>query len=392
MPKSTYRFTQTFIMGLKPNGTDYRVWDDTVANLNVRISKRGVKTFYFCYRNEDGKQRWPKIGRATAMTVDQARKIARELQTEVDQGRDPLAERQRVRDEPTMTDLWEAYFNQHALPKKKASSVKEDERLWRLHVAPRFATTKVKAISLAMLRKMHADMSETPGAANRTLALLSTMMSFAVDAEWVDNNPCPRIKRYPEEAKERFLTDAEAKRLWAALDTDRDQCAATIIKTLLLTGARKGEVLSMRWQDLCLDGPDPTWTIAVGKQKSERAKRRVFVRPLDHSVAAMLREWRSAQRTPSVTWVFPSERKRGSHRTCFKYAWNRIRQSAGLADVRVHDLRHSFASFAINSGVSLAAVGGALGHKDLRTTQRYAHLTDKSIRDAASAVSHCLRS
>lgn len=391
MPNNNQRLTNTLVAKLPATGKDYRVWDTHTKNLNVRIFPSGAKTYFFCYRNSERKLRWPKIGCANAMPIDRARKIARELQIAVDQGRDPMQDRQSLRDEPSMTDLWEAYLNQHARPKKKASSVREDERLWRLHLAPRFATTKVKSLSLAALRKMHADMSGTPGAANRTLALLSTMMSFAVDAEWVDNNPCPRIQRYPEEAKERFLTDAEAKRLWAALDTDRDQCAATIIKTLLLTGARKSEVLAMRWQDVSLDGPAPSWTLQVGEQKSERTKRRVFVRPLDQSVASILREWRSAQRTPSLTWVFPSERKRDSHRTCFKYAWNRIRCSVALEDVRVHDLRHSFASFAVNAGETLAAIGGALGHKDLRTTQRYAHLTDKTVRSVVNAVSNALK-
>ncbi|WP_417493166.1 tyrosine-type recombinase/integrase [Maricaulis sp.] len=286
-----------------------------------------------------------------------------------------------------MQTLWEAYLDQHARPKKKASSVEQDERLWRLHLAPRFADQKIEAVSLATIRKFHADMKGTPGSANRALALLSKMMSFAVDNEWRSDNPCPRVQRYPERKMERYLTDSETKKLWTVLDADEDQCAATIIKVLLLTGARRNEVLTMQWSDLDLAPTAAKWTLRAGRQKGERAVHRDMVRPLDPLVADLLLAWKRSQTVPSLRWVFPSERKLGSHRTCFKYAWKRIRKAAGIEDVRVHDLRHSFASFAVNSGASLEAIGAALGHKDVRTTQRYAHLTDRTVRAVVNAVS-----
>lgn len=386
------RFNNAAIDGLRATGSDYRVWDTHMPNLNVRVSAKGVKTYYYCYRNSDGRQRWPKIGRANALTVDQARRIARDVQAKVDQGIDPLEEGRKRDEEPTMQTLWDTYLEQHARPKKKASSVKEDERLWRLHLARRFADKKVKKLDIASIRKMHADMRSTPGAANRACALLSKMMSFAVDNEWRADNPCLRVQRYPEKAMERFLTGGETKALWQALAEDDDQCAATIIKVLLLTGARKGEVLKMRWSDLDLASPDPSWTLRAGQQKGERALQSDMVRPLDPVVADLLSEWRRQQAVPSMHWVFPSERKQGAHRTCFKYAWTRIRKTVGIEDVRVHDLRHSFASFAVNSGASLEAIGAALGHKDVRTTKRYAHVSDQSMRGVVSAVSRAIES
>lgn len=387
MSRTSQRLNNSLVEKLPTTGKDYRVWDTHTPNLNVRVSPNGVKTFYFCYRNSEGRQCWPKIGRACATTVDEARKIAREYQAKVDRGVDPIAEQRKADATPTMLTLWETYLEQHAHPKKKKRSVEEDERLWRLHLAPRFSKQKVEAVSLSAIRKFHADMKETPGAANRALALLSMMMSFAVDNEWRADNPCPRVERYPENKMERYLTNSETQALWAGLDADEDQCAATIIKVLLLTGARKNEVLTMQWTDLDLSSSHPTWTLRAGNQKGERSVRSDMVRPLDPMVVAILQDWKQSQSVPSLRWVFPSDRKAGSHRTCFKYAWTRIRKAVGIEDVRVHDLRHSFASFAVNSGASLEAIGAALGHKDVRTTQRYAHLTDQTVRGVVSAVS-----
>lgn len=387
MTKTNHRFNNTFIEGLKADGTDHRVWDTHTTNLNVRVSANGVKTYYSCYRNSSGTQRWPRIGRASAFTVDQARKIARDIQNMVDQGRDPVEEARETISAPTMNELWQDYLHQHARPKKKATSAAADERLWQLHLSHRFAAMKVEAVSISSIRKMHAGMRETPGAANRALALLSMMMSFAIQNDWRVDNPCKKVQRYPEHKKERYLSDTEISSLWTALESDSDKCAVTMITLLLLTGARRGEVMNMRWEDLSLSSDAPSWTLRAGQQKSERASIRDFVRPLDPAVAAILTEWKQSQHVASLHWVFPSDRKQGSPRTCFKYAWNRIRRAAGIEDVRVHDLRHSYASIAINAGASLEAIGATLGHKDVRTTLRYAHLKDATLRSVTGLVS-----
>jgi len=387
MTKSSISLTQTSVAKLPITGKDYRVFDTKVPMMNVRVSKKGVKTFYFCYRDQTRRQKWYRIGRADSITVEQARIIARRVQAEVDQGADPLAERHSSRTEPLMSDLWDAYLTQHAMPMKKPSSVREDERLWRLHIAPAFANEPVRSLSLAAIRKLHADMRSTPGAANRMRALLSKMFSFAIDNEWRASNPCSGVKRYPENRKERFLSQLEASRLWDVLENDHDQCAATIIMLLLLTGARRGEVLSMEWSDLNLLHAAPSWTLRRGEQKGERGRRSDFVRPLGVEAVHILNRWRHRQVVPSLQWVFPSDRKADAHRSELKFAWNRIRNAANIEDVRIHDLRHSYASFAINAGEPLESIGATLGHKDLRTTQRYAHLIDETKRATVEAVS-----
>ncbi|WP_271223794.1 hypothetical protein, partial [Streptosporangium carneum] len=176
-----------------------------------------------------------------------------------------------------MADLWDAYLEQHAKPNKKPRSIAEDERLWRMHLSPRFAKEKVANVGVAEVRTMMSKMRDTPGAANRSFALLSMMFTFAIQNEWREINPCRAVKKYPENQIERYLSAEEAERLLASCDADENQTAARIVEFLVLTGARKSEVFSMEWQHLQgLSSDTPTWLIPSGQQKGERLKRKVF--------------------------------------------------------------------------------------------------------------------
>ena len=380
------KLTNSNVRTLATTGQDYKVWDTEVSGLHVRVTKAGSKSFAFFYRTADGRQRSTRIGKTT-MTVTEARERARALRVQVDQGEDPSQERKGRLTAPTMADLWEAYLEQHAKPNKKPRSVAEDERLWRLHLSPRFAKDKVANVSVAEVRTMMSKMRETPGAANRSLALLSMMFTFAIQNEWRETNPCRAIKKYPENQVERYLSTNETEQLLTSCDADDHRTAARIIEFLILTGARKNEVFSMEWRQLeGLSSDTPTWVIDAGHQKGERRIRKVFRRQLSPEAADLLRRWKGECPTPSVRYVFPSPRKPEKAVTCINTAWERIRLRANLSDVRIHDLRHSFASFAVNNGAPLYSVGEALGHKDVKTTQRYAHLTDETVRGVASGV------
>jgi integrase len=385
--KRKERLNNTLVDNLQATGSDYRVWDTVTSNLNVRVTPAGAKTYYLFYRNSDRLARWLKLGKPPAMSVEQARQLARSHQFQIDLQHDPFAEREdRLRD-PDMTKLWAAYLDQHALPKKGIRSIEEDKRLWRLHIAPTLGRAKVRSVSVADIRSLHAGMRHKHGAANRMRSLLSKMMNLAIENEWRDSNPCRFVQKYPEKAKQRYLSRDEIVRLLETLESDVDRCAATIIKVLLLTGARKSEIMNMRWCDLSLDGEQPTWTLRAGQQKGERSFQTDTARPLDIAVAKLLSEWRTQLSVVSLEWVFPSERKVGTPRRDIKYAWNRIRSKASLLDVRIHDLRHTYASIAVNAGVPLAIVGKTMGHKTYKTTERYVHLTDESQRKAVCAVS-----
>ena len=380
------KLTNTNVRALATTGQDYKVWDTEVSGLHVRVTKAGSKSLAFFYRTADGRQRSTRIGKTT-MTVTEARERARALRVQVDQGEDPSQERKGRLTAPTMTDLWDVYLEQHAKPNKKPRSVAEDERLWRLHLSPRFAKEKVANVGVAEVRTMMSKMRDRPGAANRSLALLSMMFSFAIQNEWREPNPCNPISKYPENQVERFLSAEETERLLAACDADDNKTAARIVEFLILTGARKNEVFEMEWRHFeGFSSETPTWIIPAGEQKGERGIRRVFRRQLSPEAADLLRRWKRECPTPSVRYVFPSPRKPEQPVKCIKTAWDRIRKRASLVDVRLHDLRHSFASFAVNNGASLYAVGGALGHKDPKTTKRYAHLADDTVRGVASGV------
>lgn len=347
------KLTNTNVRALTATGRDYKVWDTEVSGLHIRVTKTGSKSFSFFYRTRDGRQRSLRIGKTT-MTVLDARERARALRVQVDQGQDPSQERKGRLTAPTMTDLWDAYLEQHAKPNKKPRSVAEDERLWRLHLSPRFAKEKVASVSVAELRIMMSKMRATPGAANRSFALLSTMFTFAIQNEWRETNPCHAVKKYPENQTERYLSAEETERLLAACDEDDNKTAARIVEFLVLTGAHKGEVFSMEWRHLKgLTSDAPTWLIPSGHQKGERRTRKVFARQLSPEAADLLRRWKSEYPTHSVRYVFPSPRNPDRPLHCIKIAWNRIRQRAKLLDLRLQDLRHSFASFAVNNGAPL---------------------------------------
>ncbi len=386
--KNKQRLTNTSVAKLATTGKDYKVWDSECPGLYVRVTPAGSKSFAFWYRNENGDQRSKALGKASMMKVEEARKKARNLRVSVDDGGDPSRERSDRIHAPRMIDLWDVYLDQHATLNNKSSTIGENRRLWRLHLEPRFARDKVASVSVAQVRDMMAKMKETPGAANRSFALLSKMLNLAIENEWRADNPCKPVKKYPENAVERYLTHDETSRLLRALKEDDNRCAATILEVLLLTGARKAEVLKMRRSDLeGLGTGQAVWTIQAGHQKGERQERSAFRRQLSPKAEAVILKWLEECDTASMIWVFPSQKTPSNPTPCIKSAWQRIRKRAGLEGVRIHDLRHTFASLAVNAGAPLYAVGAALGHKELRTTQRYAHLSEDTVRDVASKVS-----
>lgn len=389
MKPNKTKLTNSIVRRFEGDGTDRKIWDTEASGLHLRITPAGSKSYAFAYRNLYGDQRTIRIGRAEAMTVSQARLEARSLRVSVDQGRDPSRERSERRNAPTLACLFDVYMEQHAIPKKKPRSVEEDQRLWRLHLQPYFASIKVKCISIQEIRKRHSEMSSKPGAANRMLALLSKMLSVAIENDWRQDNPCLKIHRYPERRIERFLSTEEIGLLKKSLDVDEDRCAAIAIEFLLMTGVRLNEALNAKWVDLSNIGLDnATFTLRGGGQKGERGYRSDVILPIMPAASWMLLNWRKS--TEESEWVFPSERKLGGRRQCIKKAWRRIRSRALLDDVRLHDLRHTFASVAINAGVPLAAIGGALNHRDARTTQRYAHLNAETVRGVGIAVQKAL--
>lgn len=384
---NTQKLTQHFIDALQPNGSDQKIWDTQVPGFHVRIHPSGRRTYAFYYRLRTGEQRNITLGKATeGVKLEAMRRKARELLVAVQNGDDPSALRRSERKAQRMDELFNEYLERHARPRKRPRSIAEDERNWRVHIAPKFSSMMIDKVSKRDLDAFMANMSGKRGAANRCLALLSKMMSLAVEWDYRPDNPCKKVERYAENQVEAFLTPQQATRLFEVLDKEPDRGAAAAIELLFLTGARREEVLSATWSQFDLNEADPIWTIPAETLKGHVRRRIDLRRPLSAEAADLLQRWRRQPGVSSLHWVFPSSSDVGKRRADLKAAWQRVRQAAGLPTLRLHDLRHSFASAAINSGASLFAVGKALGHRDARTTQRYAHLSDQAVRDTAAAV------
>lgn len=366
---------------------DVFVWDSAISGFGLRVKSSGVKSFVAQYR-VGGRSRRMTLGQYGRITVEQARKLAQKTFGSVAQGEDPLEERKSQRGGATVKELGERYLEEHARPKKKPVSVLNDEMNLKNHVYPRLGGQFVRDVTREHIAKCHHAMRETPGAANRTLALLSKMFNLA--EAWGlrpdGSNPCRHVQRYRENKIERFLSAEELARLGTALskaEAEQSESAEAIaaIRLLVLTGCRRGEILTLKWEHVdferrCLRFPD-----------SKTGAKTV---PLN---APALQVLEALERRNE--WVLPG-RVHGKPLNNIAKVWERITETAKLGahaeagedktPVRMHDLRHSFASVGASGGQSLLVIGKLLGHSQAATTQRYAHLANDPVAAASEAI------
>jgi integrase len=370
------------IKALAPPAGGHRItYDDIVAGFGIRITKADARAFVLRYRRKaDGVERTLTIGSYPAWTTTAAREEAKKLKREVDGGGDPLGEQQDVRAAPTVDDLADRFEREVMPTRNRPSTVKNYRNQIRSVVRPRLGRLKVEAVKFADIDGLHRELSETPYHANRVLSLLSKMFAMAIRWQMRDDNPCRGVERYGEDKRERYLAPDEIVRLSAALDVHPERQTADIVRLLLLTGARLGEVLQARWADLDLEAG--RWT----KPSAHTKQKKTHVLPLSDAAAQLLKRVR-ADVPEEAEWVFPAA---GGHRRAIKAAWASICKAAGIENARVHDLRHTHASILINQNYSLPIVGRLLGHTVPSTTMRYAHLADdplrKAVEDAAAAI------
>jgi integrase len=355
--------------------TDFFDADNPGFMLEVRCS--GGKTFYQRYRDGRGRERQFKIGSAQVLSLSQARRKARAVSASALLGSDPQQRRKELRQIPTL----DAFIRKSYLPfvKNAKRSWRTDETVLRIHILPalgRFPMDQVATQAISDLLQRMRDSGYASGTVNRVLILLRYVFNLA--KRWVvpgvGQNPTTGLKTAPDVCRERFLTAMEVQRLLSALKTDENQVAARAIHLLLLTGARRNEITQARWEYVNWEKK----TLLVPLSKTGR-------RRLINLNSPALDVLRSIEPIPGNPYIFPSP---VTGRPCASlfFPWSRIRAVAGLADVRLHDLRHTFASFLVNNGVSIYVVQGLLGHTQVRTTQRYAHLADETLWDAAELV------
>ena len=354
------------------------IYDTRLSGFGMRITVAGARSFVFNYSGK-GRERRITLGQFPAWSVLAARKQVEHLRRQVDLGCDPLEERVNDREAPTVQKLFERYVAEH-LPTKSPRCAVDDRIMWRKDILPAFGPRKVAELGPQDCDALHRSISRTrPIRANRVNEVLRKALNLAVRWDWIDRNPASGVRPNPEQKRNRYLSREEISRLIEALDNHPERASADAILFMLLTGCRKGEALNARWDHL--DLARRIWT----KPSSETKQRREHRVPYSSVVAGILEQrWAEAD----GAYIFPGSF--GAPLREVRKTWQSACCTAQLENVRVHDLRHTFASLVASSGQSLLIVGELLGHSTAQTTKRYAHLYDDSLRSAAEGVAICL--
>ena len=356
-------------------------WDRNLPGFGVRVYASGTK-MYVVQSRAGGKSVRVTVGRHGVITADEARRRAARIVNRIKAGEDPVADPLPARHAggPTVADLAARYMEEHVAVRCKGSTAESMRKLVDKHILPAFGRLPLLAVERERVVAFHARLGGVPYAANRAVALLSRMYGMAASWGMVPDgmNPCRSVRKYPTRPRERFLTDTEFRRLGAVLDRAKADGGISVhavaaIRLLLLTGCRKSEILSLSWEDVDL---------AAGELRLADSKTGPRAVPLSPPAVRVLAE---LPRLPGCIWVIPGQ-KPGTHLTNLDGPWWIVRKRAGLEEVRIHDCRHSFASRALALGESLPVIAKLLGHSQIQTTARYAHLARDSVKASAARV------
>jgi integrase len=402
------------------------LWDDTLPGFGVRIYPSGKRVYVFQYRTKDRRPRRATIGQHGPLTAEKAREIAHGMYHEVRKGGDPAGDIYAARRALTMAELCDRYLAEHAIPRKKSRSVDLDRNLINRFVRPRLGNLKVQHVGRQDVGKLHRSLTRTPYQANHVLILLSKMMNLA--ERWGlrpdGSNPCRHVDRFPQRRRERFLSQAELAALAQVLsegESSQTELAAVVaaIRLLVFTGARLSEIVTLRWDYVDAERQ------YLRLPDSKTGAKTIYLSPPALEVLAGIKRERDNPYVIAGT-------KAGAHLVNLEKPWRRIRARTtvrlwaqdpdsrvsglvarltgdldreptalecraaaekaeidlppGLLHVRLHDLRHSFASMAAAGGLSLLMIGALLGHTQYQTTKRYTHLVGDPLRQAADTV------
>lgn len=361
-------------------------YDSETQGFMLEVRASGAKS-YFIRTTVNGKRVAKKIGDAKVMDIKSARVKAMKLKRAIEEQKDiVLSDSSKSKNKSTTITLG-AFYEDYYLPhiKKHIKSYETNISIFKNHLLPKYKNTPMDEISKASIMKLHSDMvvkkKLAPATANKVLIFLSSAFNIAIDLEieGVSENPAKSIKEYKlNNAKERYITKEEANRLLEAINsTEQNIHLKYIVPMLILTGARRGEVLKAKHEDFNLN--QLTWTIPISKSGKKRTL------PLTPQLLELYNRI-PKENTP---YLFASPKTGKPYVTIYS-SWNSARVKAGLRDVRMHDLRHSFASALVNSGRSLYEVQTLLGHSTSTMTQRYAHLSNESLMSAASCAGSLL--
>ncbi len=380
MPKITKRVADN--AEIKP--AEYFIWDSEVPGFGLRVLPSGRKSYVVQYR-AGRRSRRISLGPSTALTCEQARTRAIAIVAAARNGEDPASTRDAQRNAVTVKDLAERFDREHIAIRLKASTAKEYRRNLRQFILPALGHLTVTDITRADVARFHHDLRHIPYQANRCLEVVSKMFSLA--EMWClrpdGTNPRKHIRKYPEEKRERFLSAAELRRIGEVLREMEGEgielpSAILAVRLLILTGCRLSEIMTLKWEYVDLTGQ----VLRLPDSKTGAKMVHVGEPPIE-----LLRH---AQRSANNPYVIAGTLA-DKHLSDLQPFWQRMRARAGLKDVRIHDLRHTFASTAVAAGQGLPMIGKLLGHTQVQTTARYAHLAAEPVRMAADAVAQNLR-
>jgi integrase len=360
-------------LALPPQGKRLWVYDGRVRGLALQVTSTGAKSFYVV-RKVEGRTEFIRLGAYPDLTIEQARNRAQAVNGEIARGINPAEQRREKRREWTLGELWADYLEHHAKVHKK--SWRENEGQFRRYLQP-WANRKLSSIKRTEVKALHARVGQDHGhyAANRLLGLLRHMVNYPMLTRGVklSENPASGVKPFREEKRERWLAAEELPAFFRAVAEETNPDIRDYVMLSLLTGARQFNVLSMRWGEIDLERA--VWAIPALKFKTGKP----LVIPLAVQAVEILEARKRAY--GHTGYVFPSTGKTG-HLVEPKAGWARLLKRAGLENLRLHDLRHTLASWQVSQGASLAIIGKGLGHNSTVTTARYAHLAIDPVRDA----------
>ena len=375
--------SQQFISNLIcPEGKDRIEYvDDMRSGLYVLVhaTSPGIGTFFLRYKDSTGKTCHQKLGRTTEINLADARKRAKQLKAEITaNGRDPRAEAKAQKAVLTLDALWVEY---EAFAKPRKRSFKRDEILYRLQIQPTLGKVRINAITRQQIQSLmakHRGNGLAPATADHAGKLIRRMLGLAVQWEMLEKNPATGIELFNvDNSIEHYLNDEQLQRLVSVLKIYPAKEVALICMFLLATGCRVNEALTAQWP--LVDRQNRIWRVSAENSKSGKSR----VVPLSDAALDVLDQIGTEGRHDFV-FTNPDTEKPYTH---IRHTWDRIREKAGMPWLRLHDLRHSYASMLVNAGRSLYEVQQVLGHADSRVTQRYAHLSSKTLQDAANSAS-----
>lgn len=377
MPKLTKRTVDS----AAPNGRDYFVWDSEIPGFGLRVFASGRRSYVIQYKI-DGRTRRMSLGAHGVLTPESARQKAKRLLVQVIDGQDPADTRKTERQGITVSDLCERYYKEHVLIHNKPNTAKECRRLINARIIPALGAIKITKLSRQDVIKLHQSMQGTPRQANLMLSVLSKALNLAEfwELREENSNPCRHIKKYPERARERFLSEHELSKLGTELSKSLEaglehKDVAYALRLLALSGCRLGEVASLKWDYVDLEH---------GLLLLPDAKTGARAHPIGDSAIALLSD---ITRKADSPWVFHAARTNKNLSTStIEAAWRRIRDRIDIPDIRIHDLRHTVGTYSGQTGANAFLIRDKLGHSTLAMTSRYVNKATPSLRELSDQV------